>query len=107
MPVDVAPRIIRDRKRYEAFVAMLPADAQSARPVIDFSTHALVVAIRGDTMHMYPELSDPKKKGAHTVVEVHYPPLGSADPDAVRLGLGTYRAAVVPSSVDTLVLRVR
>ena len=55
----------------------------------------LLVAVRGDSLHVVPELRDPRRRDGRLVVTVVLPPPGDTAERAARGDIGTYHAVLV------------
>lgn len=118
IPAEVAPRVIRDQKAYDDFVASIPAreitpmnpapksgDPLLDKPAVDFKTQVLVVAFRTENMYVKARIGRIRVEGGRLVVDVVKEPLGGTELAASQVGVGTYNAVLLDRTDAEVVFR--
>ena len=101
--------IIKTQADYEAFVGKIPKrtitktnpappskDPLLKKPPIDFTKHMMLVAIRPDSMYVFPQFESFVADKDALRVHILDPDLGETRFLNQMQGIGTYRAVVVP-----------
>ena len=112
--------VIRDEKRFNAFLVLIPkkviSKRQPALPTgdpfvrgkrIDFTRYSLLVTLRTANMYARAPITSVTRRGDGWVAKVQVPPLGDTKMLASMAGIGTYYAVTVPKLTGPVVMSTK